>query len=184
MVVDERYLYPTWLNLSRYEISQLVDQVWVDLRAIREYHPLQGTRRGTSGWHVSNAWPPSLIWGLFNILNCFFENGPALQPEYVCDDTGEAKQLRKGVQVSRLKELVLNVLTPTEAEMAGKSYVDPEKRRLIMGRSHRDLGMQDDVIPFGVKDPREMAGHLNNYIPDSVKSYYSCREICAKVRSV
>jgi hypothetical protein len=55
MVVDEKYLYRTWLNLSRYKTSQLVDQVWVDLRAIGEFDPFQCARSGRSGWYDANA---------------------------------------------------------------------------------------------------------------------------------
>lgn len=159
MVVEERYLYPTWLNLSTSNLSteaQLIDEVWVNMRIVGEFD----SSKSSSGWRDANAWPPSIIWGLFNILARFFKYGPSFQLESRSDDIGQAGQVLRGKEVLRMEDLVLNVVTPIEAEMEGRSYVDPQKRLTIPRRDllmHRDLGLE------GVMRPETMVEELKFY---------------------
>jgi hypothetical protein len=159
MVVEERHLYPTWLNLSTRNLStkaQLIDEVWVNMRIVGEFNP----SKGRSGWRDANAWPPSLIWGLFNILARFFKYGPSFQSGSQSDEIGQAGQVLGGKEVLRMEELVLNVVTPTEAEMEGRTYADPQIRPRIPPGGiprHRYLGVE------GVMRPEIMAEKLKFY---------------------
>lgn len=155
MVVEERFLYPTWLNLSTRNLSTevpLINEVWVNMRVIGEFD----SSKGKSGWRDANAWPPSLIWGLFNILNRFFKYGPSFRSESQSDDIDQAGQVLSGIEVLRMEELVLNVVTPTEAEMEGRSYVGRQKLTHPPGNTLRGR----EVSFEGVMRPETMAEHL------------------------
>lgn len=132
MINGERTLYPTWVNLPLACPAEQrpVNQIWADLRTMGVFDP--STRRGgRSGWTDSNAWPPSLVWGLFAMLNRFFAYGLSFQKNCLSNRIGHPGETQVGMKVPHLEELVLNVVTPTEEEMEGRSYVDAFKRKSV-----------------------------------------------------
>jgi hypothetical protein len=140
-ILAEQTLYPTWLlvPISPLESARLV---WTDIHITG---PFKGqVQRNRSGWQGSDGWIPPLVWGLFNILNRFLLHGPAfasvdivsertkmmineyedLHPANTgmvpVNDRGHSRS--RSLPIRELKLLVLNVVTPTEAEMEGKSF--------------------------------------------------------------
>ena len=159
MINEERALYPTWLNLPLASPTEQrpVNQIWADLRTMGVFDP--STRRGgRSGWTDANAWPPSLIWGLFNMLNLFFAYGPSFQKSCLSNRMGHPGETHMGIKVPRLEELVLNVVTPTEEEMEGRSYADTWDRESIgVLRPKKFVGILEGYIKY-LQDPASHGG--------------------------
>ncbi|MCJ1349894.1 hypothetical protein MMC31_008137 [Peltigera leucophlebia] len=150
MINEEMTLYPTWVNLLSVSPTEQrpVDQIWANLRTIGQFDP--STRRGgRSGWRDANAWPPSLVWGLFNMLNRFFAYGHSFQQTCLKNQAGHPGKIHMAIGVPRLEELVLNVVTPTEEEMEGRKYVDIQ-----------------DWESVGVLRPEKLVNFLQGFIED------------------
>lgn len=155
MISEERRIYPTWKSLGH--ISQVVDEVNVDVRIVGEYDPNLRMGGWRSGWQPSDDWPPSLIWGMFNILQRFLKYGPAFDTLEPAEDAIHLRSVWDNSEVLRLKTLVLNVVTPSEEEMKGKSFVEFEESSL----SHRTNGAKRK----GVMRPETIVLHLLTYVP-------------------
>lgn len=135
-ILSERTLYPTWLLVPVRPLS-VANLVWTDIHIAGSF-----TRHGSryhSGWCASDNRVPSIIWGLFNILNQFLLHGPSFtgHRRYKVNDEKlpdwedrhpayyekyPCKGMLRSRPILELKLLVLNVVTPTEAEMEGKSF--------------------------------------------------------------
>lgn len=129
MINDDLALYPTWLNLlSASPTGQgPVHQIWANIRTAGVFDP--STRRvDISYWTEADSYPPFLIWGLFNILNRFYEYGPSLQKARLNNQVGHPKEIQMAICVPHLEELVLNIVTPTEEQLEGGSYADTWKQ--------------------------------------------------------
>lgn len=159
MINGERTLYPTWVNLPLASPAEQrpVNQIWADLRTIGVFD--SSTRRGgRSGWTDSNAWPPSLVWGLFAMLNRFFAYGLSFQKTCLSNRIGHPGETRVGMKVPHLEELVLNVVSPTEEEMKGRSYVDAYKRKSVgVLRPEKIVEILEGFIEY-LQDPASNAG--------------------------
>lgn len=157
MIDGESTLYPTWVNLPLENPSEQlpVHQIWADLRTTGVFDP-STRRRGRSGWTDNSSWPPSLVWGLFNMLNRFYEYGTSFQMTYLSNRIGHPGETLAGMKVPHLKELVLNVVTPTEEEMEGRSYADTRKSIGVM-RPQKMAAILEDFINY-LKDAASHAG--------------------------
>lgn len=159
MINGERTLYPTWVNLPLASPTEQrpVNQIWTDLRTIGVFDP-RTRRGGRSGWTDSNAWPPSLVWGLFAMLNRFFAHGLSFQKTCLSNRIGHPGETYIGMKVPHLKELVLNVVTPTEEEMGGWSYVDAYNRISVgVLRPEKIVEILEGSIKY-LQDPASHAG--------------------------
>ncbi|KAF5326861.1 hypothetical protein D9619_004438 [Psilocybe cf. subviscida] len=67
-LIDERYIYPTWLLLP--VLTQHVPFVYVDFRSTGMAYP-----PSYRGW-LGSGGPPNTIWGLLDVLLKFAAHGP------------------------------------------------------------------------------------------------------------
>jgi hypothetical protein len=67
-LICERYIYPTWLLLPVFE--KHVPLVYVNFRSTGVAYPSD-----YCGW-LGNGGPPTMIWGLLNVLHQFSAHGP------------------------------------------------------------------------------------------------------------
>jgi hypothetical protein len=135
--MEEQSLYPTWLLVPLVP-TELASLVWVNIRNARFCE----LRWAHSGWHIQNGWIPALIWGLFTMLNRFLLYGPTFSASPVSSETTSTEyspHLKpQCYPIRELKLLVLNVVSPTEAEMQGKSFtpIDTHFKKEVEGVTH------------------------------------------------
>jgi hypothetical protein len=132
IILAEQTLYPTWLLVPLVP-SELTSQVWADIR-------IAGSLPRSSyycSWQGSDYGIPSFVWGLFIILNQFLSFGATFSDEDLGLVNNEPAPLEHSVHlrprsqpIKQLRLLVLNVVTPTEAEMEGKPFI-PADTRLV-----------------------------------------------------
>jgi len=153
--MEERSLYPTWLLVPLVP-TELASLVWVDIRNAGFCE----LRMARSGWHHQNGWIPALIWGLFTMLNRFLLYGPSFSAPPVSNET-TLKEISPHLKpqcypIRELKLLVLNVVSPTEAEMQGKSFIPIDAR-------HFKKKVE------GVTHPETVVKTLENYMIGVIK---------------
>ena len=92
------------------------------------------------------------------MLNRFFAYGLSFQEACLSNPIGHAREIRMGMEVPHLEELVLNVVTPTEEEMEERRYVDAHNRKSVgVLRPERIVEILEGFIKY-LQDSASSAG--------------------------
>jgi hypothetical protein len=117
---------------------------------------------------AQNGWIPALISGLFTMLNRFLLYGPSFSEAPVSSETtstGLSPHLKpRCYPIRELKLLVLNVVSPTEAEMQGKSFIpidDRHFKKKVEGVTHPETVVKtiENYMVSVIKQVGYASGH-------------------------